>query len=119
MRYILLNTPPEKVIEPTGKEVTVSLEVIMEEHCFNKSEWRQNEEWLAAWERLILIFETAFKTKAAYAAVEEKDYEKALPFVTLKGIQLAPYIARAITRQTACWLRASTKEPVLESAPAA
>jgi hypothetical protein len=121
MRYIDLTTPPEivDVLNESGdvvKQDVLTLEGLLNANCWGLPEWRQNEEWLGAWERLIDIFGVAFKTKAKFCAVEDKDYEKLAPIATLKGKQISPHLARAVTRLTAPITRAASKEP--ESAKA-
>lgn len=116
MRYIELNHKAETHDNVTEKgdvvgQSSTTLEALLNSNCWGQPEWRQDEAWLSAWERLTEIFERAFKTKAPFAACDDKDYEKFAPIATLKGKQIAPHMARAVTRLTACITRASSKEP--------
>lgn len=115
MRYILLDHAEETIYVDDGKggqkAVKVNLKQILEENCWGAPEWRQDEAWLAAWERLSDVFEVAFNARAPYVGADDKDYEKFCPIATLKGKQLPMHLSRPITRLTACILRASSKEP--------
>jgi len=116
MRYIDLTTPPQvydlvdQAGNVTGQDL-LTLEKFLHINCWGHPDWRQDEAWLAAWERLTDTFERAFKTKATFAAVDDKDYEKFAPIATVKGKPLPPHMSRAVTKLTAPITRASSKEP--------
>jgi hypothetical protein len=116
MRYIHLTHKPEQhdVIDERGNVVgqaLMTLESLLNSNCWGQPEWRQDEAWLAAWERLTDSFERGFRTMAPYVAADDKDYEKFAPIATLKGKQIAPHLARAVTKITAPITRASSTEP--------
>jgi hypothetical protein len=116
MRYIDLTGKAQAydIVDQNGNVVgqdTMTLERMLDINCWGQPEWRQDEAWLSAWERLTDGFGAAFKTKAAFVAVDDKDYEKFAPIATFKGKQVAPNLARAVTKLTAPITRASSKEP--------
>jgi hypothetical protein len=123
MRYIELDHDAKEVVEvEDGKggtrEVAFTLKTILDEHCWGAAEWRQDEAWIAAWERLVPAFDEAFAKRLPLVGIGDKDHEKLAPMATMRGKQIVPLLARPITKLTACVLKASAKEPAAETSQA-
>lgn len=95
----------------TTKPHSYSYKTFLDEYVWGQPEWRQDDAWLSAQERLMDAFDEALTRKALgergvvfYAS--DLDFEKFGPLASLKGKQVAPPFVRGISKMTAPVIRA-------------
>lgn len=103
----------------------------LDEYVWNQPEWRQDDVWLAALDRLMEAFDDAIAQETGSFYASDLDFEKFGPLASLKGKQIASPFVRVFNRLTAAAIRAkyiksppdlqrpAAPEPSAPAAPAA
>ncbi len=109
MRYIQIPAP-EAVVGDQGPKLYTYFD-LLDQFVWHRPEWRKDEAWFSAWERLNQAHEEAKEKDTRYVPVSGEDYEKFVPLATLRDVQLGGPNVKPIVRLTRCILFASTTKP--------
>jgi hypothetical protein len=111
MRYVEFPPPQLCRLLNQNDPRLVPYKEFLDENVWTAPQWRQNEEFARARNRLMALFDTAFAEGRPGVGMSDKDYEKWEPIAALRGLQMPAENVRPVSVFTDTAMFASTIEP--------
>jgi len=110
MRYFTIPETETIIRGPGQKPEPMSFTTFMVEFVWNQPAWRDDVDSMQSWARLVEVFAKNEKP-GMVVALTDKDHEKLLPMITMKGLQVASGLSTLLNRYSMAFLMAPEKEP--------